>query len=310
MPEGFPPGDGGNGPPGFGASEDVRLVYTDDNPDSYANIFQSAKVPVSSSDRARLIHSLKTLNERENIETAVDTEKTLRYFVVHNYTVNGDSYTGGIVHNYYLHEKNGVLSMIPWDYNLAFGGFQSWDASSAVNDPIDSPLSVSGEGRPMADWIFAIPKYREHYRELFQLFLEQVDVLNIINETETMIAPYVADDPTAFCSVEQFRKGVSALRSFCELRTKSVREQLNGKIPATNEERRTNPAALVDASSLNLSDMGGGPGGPPGGMPGMPGNPFMGQTGGNPSATTEPESDASESVSQGAAYSSPSGEDV
>ena len=314
MPKGFQPGDGGNGPPGFGASEDVRLVYTDENPDSYANIFKNAKVPVSSSDRVRLIRSLKTLNERENIETAIDTEKTLRYFVVHNYTVNGDSYTGGIVHNYYLHEKNGVLSMIPWDYNLAFGGFQSWNASSAVNDPIDSPLSVSGEERPMADWIFAIPKYQERYREYFKRFLEQVDILNIINETETLIASYVADDPTRFCTFEEFQKGVDALRSFCELRTESVRGQLEGNIPATDEEQRTNPAALVDASSLNLSDMGGGPGAMPGGGPfgmsGMSGNPFMGQAGGNPSATTEPENGVSESSSQSVAYPSPPVEDV
>jgi spore coat protein CotH len=27
------------------------------------------------------------------------------------------------MHNYYLHEEDGRLSMIPWDYNLAFGGF-------------------------------------------------------------------------------------------------------------------------------------------------------------------------------------------
>ena len=171
----MPPMQGGfpqdGGPPPLGSSDDVRLVYTDDNPNSYANIFKNAKVPVSSSDRARLICSLKTLNDRERIETVLDTDKTLRYFVAHNYVVNGDSYTGGMVHNYYLRENNGVLSMIPWDYNLAFGGFQSRDASSAVNDPIDSPLSVSGDGsRPMADWIFSSPKYLKRYREYFILF--------------------------------------------------------------------------------------------------------------------------------------------
>ncbi len=52
----------------------------------------------------------------------------IRYFVVHNYVCNGDSYTGSIIHNYYLHESDGRLSMIPWDYNLAFGTFRSADA--------------------------------------------------------------------------------------------------------------------------------------------------------------------------------------
>ena len=27
-----------------------------------------------------------------------------------------------MVHNYYLYEEKGKLSIIPWDYNLAFGG--------------------------------------------------------------------------------------------------------------------------------------------------------------------------------------------
>ena len=284
MPEDFPQ-DGGPPPPG--SSDDVRLVYTDENPNSYANIFRNAKTPVSASDRVRLIHSLKNLGDVRAIETVVDMDKTLRYFAAHNYVVNGDSYTGGMVHNYYLREKNGVLSMIPWDYNLAFGGFQSRDATSAVNDPIDSPLSVSADGsRPMADWIFESPNYRELYHKYLREFLERVNVPDIIEQTETLIAPYVADDPTAFCTVEEFQKGVNALRSFCELRTKSVLAQLDGNIPSTDEGQRANPSALIDASPLNLNDMGsmGIPGGPP---PGIPTNPFMSQAGRNPSATTE-----------------------
>ena len=75
----------------------------------------------------------------------------LRYFVVHTFVCNGDSYTGSMVHNYYLYEADGVLSMIPWDYNLAFGGFDAGSgAKSVVNSPIDSPVSGGSlEDRPM-----------------------------------------------------------------------------------------------------------------------------------------------------------------
>lgn len=294
-PEDFPQG---SAPPlSSGISSDVRLAYTDENPNSYANIFENAKVPVSASDRTRLIRSLKILHDMEQIETVVDVDKALRYFVVHNYVVNGDSYTGEMVHNYYLREKNGVLSMIPWDYNLAFGGYQERNPSGAVNDPIDSPLSVSGDGsRPMADWIFSIPKYKDDYRKYFKLFLEQVDILNIINETEKLIAPCVDDDPTAFCSVEEFQKGVNALRLFCELRTRSVQGQLDGSVPSTKQGQQANPSALINASSLNLSDMGSmwAPGAEP---PGMQGNPFMEQTDGNsPSATAQPDGSLSQDI--------------
>ena len=90
--------------------------------DSYANIFDSAKTEVSEADQNRLVQALKALGEGD-VEAAVDVDKVLRYFVVHNFVVNGDSYTGSMVHNYYLYEEDGLLSMIPWDYNLAFGTF-------------------------------------------------------------------------------------------------------------------------------------------------------------------------------------------
>ena len=48
-------------------------------------------------------------------------EEVIRYFVVHNFVCNGDSYTGTMIHNYYLYEEDGRLSMLPWDYNLAYG---------------------------------------------------------------------------------------------------------------------------------------------------------------------------------------------
>ena len=156
----------GGGGLSFGGGSDVKLQYIDDDPDSYSNIFSSAKTNVSDADQARLITSLKTLSSYENLEDVLDMDAVLRYFVVHNFVVNGDSYTGNMIHNYYLYEEDGKLSMIPWDYNLAFGTFQSGDASGAVNDPIDTPLSVTGDGsRPMADWILARQEYTQLYHQ-------------------------------------------------------------------------------------------------------------------------------------------------
>ena len=274
MPEGFPGGKGGRG------SDDVKLKYIDDDPDSYPNLFDSAKTAVTAGGKARLIQSLKALSGGDAQE-AVDLDQVLRYFVVHNYVVNGDSYTGSMVHNYYLYEKDGLLSLIPWDYNLAFGTFQGGDSSGAVNDPIDSPLSVSGDGdRPMADWIFASPEYTDLYHQYFEDFLRTADPAGILAEARALIAPYVERDPTKFCTLEEFQAGVSALETFCALRTESVSGQLSGAIPATDQGQARDPLSLVDTSSLTLSDlgtmgMGGGPGKAPGetgsGGPALPG---------------------------------------
>ena len=50
---------GGNG--GMG-SDDVKLKYVDDNPDSYPNIFDNAKTDVSGADKTRLVNALKNLS--------------------------------------------------------------------------------------------------------------------------------------------------------------------------------------------------------------------------------------------------------
>lgn len=87
-------------------SSDVKLQYIDNNVESYSNIFDNAKTDVSSADKERLINLLQILSEGKNIERVVDIDEVIRYFVVHNFVCNGDSYTGMMVHNYYLYEKS------------------------------------------------------------------------------------------------------------------------------------------------------------------------------------------------------------
>ena len=239
---------------GFGmGSSDVKLQYIDDDPDSYSTIFGSAKTDVTKADKTRLIESLKQLSSYENLDEVVNVDAVLRYFVVHNYVVNGDSYTGSMIHNYYLYEENGQLSMIPWDYNLAFGTFMGGSGSSSVNDDIDEVLS----DRPMQAWIFSDQTYTEQYYALYAQLLEQVDIQGIIDNAYALIAPYVEKDPTAFCSYEEFQTGVETLKAFCTLRSESVALQLSGS------------TETVDASALDLSAMGTMGGGMGGGFNGM-----------------------------------------
>ena len=248
MPESFDPSQMGGMMPGAGMSNgasDVKLQYIDDQAESYSTIFDSAKTNITAADQKRLIESLKQLNSFENIDAAVDTEAVMRYFVVHNYVVNADSYTGSMVHNYYLYEKDGRLSMIPWDYNLAFGTFQGNNANSAVNDDIDAPLSVNLNGdRPMIEWIYRNEEYTTQYHQYFKEFIDTVDADKIIDSAYTLIAPYVESDLTKFCTVEEFELGVETLRVFCQKRTEAVTAQLSGNDTA------------IDASSIDLSAMG------------------------------------------------------
>lgn len=254
--------DFGNFPMGgmFGGRDDVLLKYIDDTIDSYSNIFDSAKTEITTADKKRLIAALKDLSEGRNLSETVDIEEVIRYFVVHNFVLNFDSYTGAMIHNYYLYENDGQMQMIPWDYNLAFGGFEARsDATSLVNYPIDSPVSGGDvQERPMIAWIFADEEYKDLYHAYFEEYIsayfESGYFEKMIDGVTEMIAPYVEKDPTKFCAYEEFEKGVAALKEFCLLRAKSIRGQLDGNIGKTNDTQVD--GSLIDASELVISDMG------------------------------------------------------
>ena len=274
--EGFSPGTEGEMPEGGApelpedpegggfsmGSDDTALLYTDDAYSSYQNIFDNAKTDVTDSDKDRLIASLKQLNAQENLEEVVDVEEVIRYFVVHNFVCNFDSYTGSMIHNYYLYEEDGQLSMIPWDYNLAFRGFLgSSDATALVNYPIDTPVSGGTvDSRPMLAWIFSSEEYTQLYHQYFSQFLaewfDSSAFAQVFQQVVDLITPYVEKDPTKFCTTEEFQAGVEALEDFCLLRAQSVQGQLEGTIPSTDDGQSADSSSLVDASSVDISAMG------------------------------------------------------
>lgn len=267
----------GGGMGGMGSS-DVKLQYIDDDPDSYANIFDNAKTKVKKKDQARLIAALKKLSEGDT--SAVDTDAVAMYMAVHNFLCNGDSYTGSMVHNYYLYEKDGVMSMIPWDYNLAFGGFTGGsDATGTVNTAIDTLLSGGDDSdRPMAGWITASEESLALYHEKYRQFIDTVFTSgwfeSEFDRVSAMIAPYVEKETRAFYSYEEFQTAADTLKTFCLKRAQSVQGQLGGSIPATSAAQQGSDA-LIDASELSITAMGGmnnGKGGDRGGNAGFPGS--------------------------------------
>lgn len=253
-----PKGKGGAGM--MKGSDDVLLKYIDDEIENYNNIFNNAKTEMTESDKRRLIESLQNLSNGEELKNTVDIEKVIRYFVVHNFVLNFDSYTGGMIHNYYLYEKDGQMQMLPWDYNLAFGGFESQgDATGLVNYPIDSPVSGGNtQERPMIAWIFENEEYTELYHAYFEEFITEYFETgyfeDMMDELSAMIAPYVEKDPTKFCTYEEFQAGISTLREFCLLRAGSINGQLDGTIGATADTQQSE--ALIDAGELQISAMG------------------------------------------------------
>jgi len=264
-----------------GISTDVSgLVYIDDNPKNYRAIFDNAIFNVTEKDKKRLIDSIKKLNKGEDLDNIIDIEPVIKYFVVHNFVDNYDSYTSLFSHNYYLYERNGKLSMIPWDYNLGYGvlsieaGNAFVDAfsdyiifdkktygmsaeKSMVNYPIDTPVfTVDLEERPMIYQILKNKEYYEQYRKYFDRFISEYYESgyfdNFYSKVVGMISNYVKNDVKGFTTYEQFEEGTEELRKFCKLRAESIRGQLNGTIPATLEGQRENYENLIDVGDLDI----------------------------------------------------------
>lgn len=262
------------------SGNDVALIYSDDELSSYENIWEGAVFDITTSDKERLIDSIKQLNAGENLEEVVDVEAVLKYFVVHNFVNNYDSYTGSMKHNYYLREADGQLSMIAWDYNLAFSNFSGGgmgggtkttaastdEATILVNYPIDTPVSgTTMAERPLLNQLLSNEAYLEQYHQYFAEFIagyfESGQCTETIDQATALISDYVKDDPTAFCTYEEYQAGVTVLEQFCELRAESISGQLDGTIPATTEGQAAQPTVLLDASSLDVSALGSSMGG-------------------------------------------------
>ncbi|MDO4532464.1 MAG: CotH kinase family protein [Coriobacteriia bacterium] len=242
------------------------LVYRDDNPESYPDIFENAETKAGEQDAQDVIAALKSLSEGTNLDSCLDTDGVIRFFAAHNFLLNYDSYTGTLAHNVVLYENKGKLSYLPWDYNLAFGGFVPIvgegvlsDATDILNRGIDSPLiGVAEDDRPMWAWVVRDDAYLQEYHEVLDAlvagYFESGAADQRIRETSEMLLPYVEKDPTAFCSVDEFKTGCEALRQFCELRAESVRKQLDGGLSPVAEDQESRDK--VDASDFNLMDLG------------------------------------------------------
>ncbi len=264
-----------------GISTDVSgLVYIGDNPKNYKAIFDTAVFTITEKDKKRLIDSIKKLNKGEDLDNVIDIEPVIKYFVVHNFVNNYDGYTSLFSHNYYLYEENGKLSMIPWDYNLAYGvltieagnafvdSFSDYiifdkktygmsSGKSMVNYPIDTPVfTVSLEERPMIYQVIKNEKYYELYHKYYHQFIaeyfESGYFDTFYSKTVEMISPYVKKDVKGFSTYEQFEVGTRELRKFCRLRAESIRGQLNKTIPATLEGQRENFESLIDVGDLDI----------------------------------------------------------
>ncbi|MDU6340969.1 MAG: CotH kinase family protein [Clostridium sp.] len=243
LPEGIPNDMQGNkqgmmGGFNKGNNGGADLKYIDDDIASYSTITESAEFKTTTeADYQKIVDMIKNLNKGENLEEYLNVEEILKYFAVNTFLVNLDSYSGGMYHNYYLYERDGVFEMLPWDLNMSFAGFGVNNASSAVNFPIDSPVTGTLEDAPLIGKLLEVDEYKELYHsylnQIIENYISNDGFNNLVTKIDNMIKDYVKEDVTAFYNYDEYESAVSELRTFMQDRSSSVIAQLNGEQPST-----------------------------------------------------------------------------
>lgn len=274
-------------PEGVGGTG-ADLVYNGGDISAYTGL--NLKTNLNSSDGKEILALMQALEDGEGLEEVLDVEKALKYIAANVALANFDSYLGNTTHNFYLYEENGRFTIIPWDMNLAFGGFgggevdiyeptkqsmggfgggdkrkdtqdndavtnaaENTEAQADANnqpqphnnaDMQGMPSMDSGE-KPLVTTLLENETYRSMYegylKEIAEKYFTQEYMTELVTKIHDLIAPYVQNDPTAFCTYAEFEQACStdptdqySLVYYAVNMAESIENQLNGGEPTFN----------------------------------------------------------------------------
>lgn len=243
----------------MGGGNGANLNYTDEDLSSYSDIWDGEVTNTGQRDHRRVVTALKNISEGTDLEQYLDVDNILKYMAVHAFSVNLDSLSGNMAHNYYLYEYNGMLNILPWDYNLSFGGMNMGpgnEASDVVNDAVDTPFAGTAFFDTLLENETYLSRYHEYLRKLSEEYVLDGRFQEVYQRIRSQIDMLVEMDPTALYSYDEYEAGAEMLYQTVVLRAESVRGQVDGTIPATDEEQRADAADLVEASEIDISVMG------------------------------------------------------
>ncbi len=235
------------------------LNYNGDDLDNYSTIWDGAITNTTEKDHKRVVTALKNISEGTDIEEYLDVDNVLKYMAVHTFAVNMDSLSGTMAHNYYIYEYDGQLNIIPWDYNLSWGGMGMGNSSNAeemINDAIDTPFSSTDFFDVLLENEEYLAKYHEYLNMLVEEYVESGRFEAVYNRIRSQIDSLVETDPTAFYNYDEYEAAAEMLYKTILLRAESIKGQLDGTIPSTDEEQKADSSAFVDASEIDVTAMG------------------------------------------------------
>ena len=173
--------------------EGSTLEYKENEDYSYADLKSGDDENLD--DFKKFVKKLNDMTDGEkgDIEDILDVDSALKYIASNTVLCNYDSYNGNMHHNYYLYEdENGVFTVIPWDFNMSFGGFNGSNSEVGIDTPY---ISGSLETLPLIGKLLSVPEYKERYYSYIKEIMSYLENFeNRVNELKTILAPYVKED--------------------------------------------------------------------------------------------------------------------
>ena len=273
-----------------------NLAYTGENMDDYKDISSFAKVNGDDRSMRRIVDALRSVDTGADIDKHVDVECLMKYMALQTIAVNFDCMTGKNTQNYFLREAGGRISLIPWDYNLAWGGYpdededdftgptegQDWnkwfesltqemrdslqeakkkEITKIVNFPIDTPFTTDLSKRTFFMKLLANEEYKARYYHYLTVLAKDYilggEFKKAVSVINQEIGAIVSTEKNAFYTKEQYEKAVETFLTVLEKRADSVLGQINGDIPKTWDSQASNPQKLIGCEGININDLGG-----------------------------------------------------
>ena len=256
----------------------ASLKYEDDEQYSYAELKKG--VDDEKSGLKKLIKTLNNISDvnKGDIESVLDVGSALKYIAANTVLCNYDSYNGNMMQNYYLYQdENGVFSVIPWDFNMSFGGFDGNNSEIGIDTPISSG-NISDY--PLIDKLLSVDEYKKEYYSYIEKLLEYLDGFEErVGEVKALIKNDVKNDPTAFYTYEQFdaateyqsqndvsaQTGVEKMgRGFgggsiincIKSRVENIKKQLSGDAEKTTQSKNFGGHGLPGSNNSRPNGMG------------------------------------------------------
>lgn len=163
--------------PGCEEGGRATLNYLGDDLRCYEGYYElKSDDPAGWNDLITLTQTIEQKNV--NLDSLLDVVQTLWMLAFNNVTVNLDSYTGLLCHNYYIYKTaNGQFHPLVWDMNLAFGGFRMADEGGKLtNEEMQkmSPfLHYKNEKRPLIHQLLSDDLNRKIYLAQIKTIVEE-----------------------------------------------------------------------------------------------------------------------------------------